>query len=128
VADRSHAAKVVEPNPETGAMVLGTKNSRVANQASRRALVSEPRRLVQSSSNMKNWRTIAWARLRVTFGALLLILFALGALLVYTSSLANPQSGHGRSDLRNLGVALIALSVTAAIVAALLKRHLSQDD
>jgi hypothetical protein len=77
---------------------------------------------------MRKSRAITWARLRVYFGALLLVLFALGGLLVYASSLADRQSGHGRSDLRTLGAELIALSVIAAVLAAVLKRRLSPDE
>jgi cell division protein FtsW (lipid II flippase) len=77
---------------------------------------------------MRTTRAITWARLRVYFGSLLLVLFALGALLVYASSLADQQSGHARSDLRTLGAALIALSVIAAVVAGVLKRRLLQDE
>jgi len=77
---------------------------------------------------MKISRAITWARLRVCFGALLLVLFALGVLLFYASSLTDRQSGLGRSNLRTLGAELIALSVIAAVFTAVLKRRLSRDD
>jgi cell division protein FtsW (lipid II flippase) len=77
---------------------------------------------------MRTSRAITWARLRVYFGALLLVLFALGGLLVYASSLADQQAGHGRSDLRTVGAELIALSVVAAVFAAVRKRRLSRDE
>ena len=57
----------------------------------------------------------------------LLGLLALGALLVYASSLAGPETGHSRSDLRALGVKLMALPVIAGTLALVLKRHLSRD-
>jgi hypothetical protein len=60
--------------------------------------------------------------------ALLFALFALGGLLVYASSLADRKGGHGGSDLRPLGAALIALSVIAAVFAAVLRRRLSRDE
>ena len=62
---------------------------------------------------MRTSRAITWARLRVCFGALVLVLFALGGLLAYASSLADRQSGHGRSDLRALGAELIAVSLSS---------------
>ncbi len=77
---------------------------------------------------MRTSRAITWARARVYFGALLLVLFVLGVLLTYASSLADRQSGHGRANLLILGVELIALSVIAAVVAAVLKRRLLRDE
>jgi hypothetical protein len=77
---------------------------------------------------MKTSRAITWPRIRVFLAALLLTLFALGGLLIYTSSLAGRQHGHARSDLRSLGVELIALSVIGAVVAVVLKRRLSRDE
>jgi cell division protein FtsW (lipid II flippase) len=77
---------------------------------------------------MRTARAITWARLRVYFGALLLVLLALGALLVYASFLADQKSGHARSELRTPGAALIALSVIAAVVVGVLKRRLLRDD
>ena len=73
---------------------------------------------------MRTSRAITWARLRVYFAALLIVLFALGGLLAYASFLPEPQSGHGRSGLATLGVELMALSVIAAV----LQRHLSRDE
>lgn len=79
---------------------------------------------------MRGSRAITWSRLKVCFGALLVALFALGGLLVYASSLGDRMSGghHGRSDLRSLGAALIALSVSAGISAAVFRRRLSGDE
>ena len=76
---------------------------------------------------MRSWRMITWARLRVYFGTLLLALFALGGGLIYASYVANPESGHGRSDLRALGLELMALSGIAAVCSAVLKERLSRD-
>jgi hypothetical protein len=76
---------------------------------------------------MRKTREITWSRLRVYFGTLLFALFALGGLLIYASSLADPGSGHGRSDLRILGTKLMAFSVIAALFAVALKRRLWQD-
>jgi peptidoglycan/LPS O-acetylase OafA/YrhL len=73
-------------------------------------------------------RAITWARLRVYFGTLLLILFALGGALIYASNLADRQRGLGRSELRTLGAELIALSIAAAVSVAVLKRRLSRDE
>ena len=77
---------------------------------------------------MRTPRAATYARLRVYFGMLLLVLFASGGLAVYASFLADRQSGHVRSGLRTLGAALVALSVFAAVFAAALKRRLSGDD
>ena len=62
------------------------------------------------------------------FVVLLLSLFALGGLLAYASSLADPQSGHARSDLRTKGLALIALAVIATVLAAALRKRFSLDE
>jgi cell division protein FtsW (lipid II flippase) len=77
---------------------------------------------------MKASRRSTWARLKVYFGALLLVVFALGALLIYASSLAEPERGHGRSRLLTVGAELMALSVIAGVFGAVLKRRLSRDD
>jgi hypothetical protein len=58
----------------------------------------------------------------------LLALFGIGVLLIYASTLADRQSGHGRSALRTLGVDIILLSVSAAVLGAVLQRHLSADE
>ena len=50
--------------------------------------------------SMKMSRPITWSRLKVLSWALLLVLFALGGLLVYASTLGDRQSGQGRWDLR----------------------------
>ena len=77
---------------------------------------------------MRSSRAITWGRLRVYFAAILIVLFVLGGLFVYASTLVDRQSGDGRSGLRTLGAALIALSVNAAVLAAVLKRRLSGDE
>jgi uncharacterized membrane protein YphA (DoxX/SURF4 family) len=77
---------------------------------------------------MRTSRVITWARLRVYFGALLLALFALGALCIYVSFHADRQSAHVRSDLLMLGGALIALAVGSGVFAGVLKRRLSEDE
>jgi hypothetical protein len=76
---------------------------------------------------MRTPRVATYPRLRVYFGALLLVLFALGGVVLYASTLVDRQSGHGRSGLLTLGAALLALSAVAAVFAAVLKRHLSRD-
>jgi hypothetical protein len=48
-------------------------------------------------------------------------LLELGALLVCASTLAGPESSHGRSDLLALRVQLMALPVVAGTVALLLE-------
>ena len=68
-----------------------------------------------------------WARLRVYFATLLLGLFALGGLLAYASSLVDPSTGHGRSDLRVLGVEIMGLAAIAGVLAQVLKNRLSRD-
>jgi hypothetical protein len=77
---------------------------------------------------MRTSRAITWARLRVYFGALLLVLFELGGLFTYASSLADQQSGYGRSGLRILGVELIVLSFIAAVFATVLNKRFSRDE
>jgi hypothetical protein len=77
---------------------------------------------------MRPSRAITWARLRVYFGMLLIVLFALGGACTYASFLADPQSGQTRSNLRTAGVELIALSLIAAILAAVLNRRFSPDE
>ncbi len=77
---------------------------------------------------MKKSRPITWARLRVYFGILLIVLFALGGFVAYASFLADPQSGHTRSNLRILAAELIALSVFATVLAKVLKKRLAEDD
>jgi hypothetical protein len=77
---------------------------------------------------MRASRGITCARLRAYFETLLLALFALGGGLIDASSLARPESGHGRWDLRALGLELMALTVTAAVCAAMFKNRLSRDN
>ena len=77
---------------------------------------------------MRTPRVATYARLKVYFGTLLLVLFSLGGVVLYASFLVDRQNGHGRSGLRILGAALVALSVFAAVFAAALKRRLSGDD
>jgi hypothetical protein len=50
-----------------------------------------------------------------------------GSLAAQIESLADRQSGHARSDLRTMGIALIALAVIAAVLTTVLKRHFSPD-
>ena len=77
---------------------------------------------------MRASRSTNWAHLKVFFATLLLGLFALGALLAYASSFADRGTGHGRSDLRALGVELMAVAVIAGVLVLALKNRLSRDD
>ena len=63
---------------------------------------------------MRPSRPITWARLRVYFAILLLVLFALGLLLLYASTLADRTGGQDRLVLRNMGVTLLALPSSPA--------------
>ena len=76
---------------------------------------------------MKASRTTTWARLRVSFATLLLGLFALGGLLTYASSRVDPNTGHGRSDLRSLGLEIMVVVVIAGALAFALENRLSRD-
>jgi hypothetical protein len=73
---------------------------------------------------MRTSRRITWARLRVYFGAFLLVMFVLGGLIIYASFLADNTSGVAQPNLRAMGVAIIALTGIAAIFAAVVRKRL----
>ena len=77
---------------------------------------------------MRNSLGSAWARLRVYFGVLVLALFALGAGLIYASSLAEARHGRGETGLRAMGIEFMGLGVVSVVLAGWLKRRLSADD
>jgi hypothetical protein len=77
---------------------------------------------------MRRSNRITWARPRVYFGLLLLLLFAIGVLCLYASSFEDRPDGRSRSDLSTVGAAMIGLSVAATAMARLLKGRLLRDE
>jgi hypothetical protein len=76
---------------------------------------------------MKATRTTPWSRLRVLLATLLVLLFILGGLIAYASSLPELQAGRRRADLFALGVGLMALSVLCGIFSFVLAKRLLHD-
>ena len=76
---------------------------------------------------MRSSRANTWPRLRVYFGAFLLVVFAFRGLLIYASSLADRQSGRGLSAFV-VWVRCWALSVFAAIIVGVISRRVARDE
>jgi hypothetical protein len=76
---------------------------------------------------MKATHTTLWPRLRVFLGTLLVLLFILGGLIAYASSLTELQAGHRRADLLALGFGLMVLAVLSGILSFVLAKRIVQD-
>jgi cell division protein FtsW (lipid II flippase) len=77
---------------------------------------------------MRKFRAITWGRVKVYFGVLVIGVFALGMVLIYASSLSDPQRGRSLTGLRTIGFELMGLAVVSVVLARWLNRRLGGDD